>query len=544
MTIDPAVVPGLLLLALELLALGAVGFVVARVALRQDNDLTALAQGLVIGPALWGLVVNFAMRVAPGGAGALVGWAVVAATAGGLVWRAPKAVRVQRRQVLGFFIAAIGLFWVVLAGRQTLSIVDAYLHLGLASSIRSGVFPPAFPWHPELPAPYHYGADMLIGLLAPPFGPDLAFTTELFEAYAWTSLALLVGAVILSRSSWLGVVAACPVLLSFGLWTQLHNIAPPGIVLSPVPTGIPEAGLRASLTEIYWPAARFPWTSAVDASPPNIWKPHFVLAYALALVVLERVTAVRRVRMSARLTLALLVAFLGLVDEIVAPLVLGLWGVWESWSLADAWRRNRSVDRRAFVEAASGPVSAALLLALAGGPITDALAGSSRSGLSLGWIDDAGWRRPIGTITSLPGSLGMLELGVLPVGVAAVLLAWRSRLALSLAASSVVLLLAALTMAGLTMFVIGFAPNAQVGNLATGLLSLLLAAFSPVYYTMEQAPPVLKQLGYISPLRYAADGITKSLSGNADVWFELAVLAGFTVVMMSLGTWKLPWREK
>ena len=106
------------------------------------------------------------------------------------------------------------------------------------------------------------------------------------------------------------------------------------------------------------------------------------------------------------------------------------------------------------------------------------------------------------------------------------------------------LLLAALTMAGLTMLVIGFAPNGRVGNLTTGMLGLLLAAFSPVYYTMEQAPPVLKQLGYVSPLRYAADGITKSLSGNADVWFELAVLAGFTVVMMSLGTWKLPWREK
>ena len=106
------------------------------------------------------------------------------------------------------------------------------------------------------------------------------------------------------------------------------------------------------------------------------------------------------------------------------------------------------------------------------------------------------------------------------------------------------LLLAALTMAGLTMLVVSFAPNAQVGNLATALLALVLAAISPVYYTMEQAPPVLKQFGYVSPLRYAADGITKSLAGNADVWFELAVLSGFTVVMMVLGTWRLPWREK
>ena len=59
MALDPTVLPGLLLLTLELAALAAVGFVVARVALRQTDDRLALAQGLVIGPALWGLIVNF-----------------------------------------------------------------------------------------------------------------------------------------------------------------------------------------------------------------------------------------------------------------------------------------------------------------------------------------------------------------------------------------------------------------------------------------------------------------------------------------------------
>ena len=98
-------------------------------------------------------------------------------------------------------------------------------------------------------------------------------------------------------------------------------------------------------------------------------------------------------------------------------------------------------------------------------------------------------------------------------------------------------------MAGLTLFVVSFAPSGQVGNLITGMLSLVLAALSPVYFTMEQSPLLLKLLGYISPLRYAADGITKSLSGQTDVWFELAVLAGFALVTMALGTWRLPWRE-
>ena len=62
-TVDPTVIPGLLLLAAELLALAAVGYVVARVALRQTNDLLALAQGLVIGLALWGLIVNFLLHL-------------------------------------------------------------------------------------------------------------------------------------------------------------------------------------------------------------------------------------------------------------------------------------------------------------------------------------------------------------------------------------------------------------------------------------------------------------------------------------------------
>ena len=445
MTLDLAVVPGLLVMALEFLVLAAAGFVVARAALRQSDDLMALAQGLVIGPALWGLTVNFVMRVLPGMTGALVGWAGIAAAGVWLAWRAPSSVRASPRRIVGFGVVALVLFWIVLASRQTLSIVDAYLHLSLASSIRAGAFPPAFGWHPDLPTAYHYGADMLIGLLAPPFGPDLAFATELFEAYAWTSLALVVGTLLFSRGSWFGVLAGGPLLLSFGLWTQLHNISPPGIVQVPVVAGIPGAGLRASLGDIYWPSVEFPWGAAVDASPPNVWKPHFVLTYALALVVLERVATIRRTRLLAHVALALLIGFLGLVDEIVAPIVLGLWVVLEALRLLDAWGGGRPTVGPSIARAVTGPVLGALFLALGGGPISDALAGSSGSGLSLGWLADADVRRPVGEFIGSPGGIGLLEIGVVPVIVASALLAWRNRLVWLLAAAAVVLLLAALT---------------------------------------------------------------------------------------------------
>ena len=458
MMLDLAVFPGLLLLALELLTLAIAGYIVSRIALRQTNDLMALAQGMVIGPAIWGLTVNFVLHLLPGMAGATAAWVVLLALAVGLTWRAPSTLRLPPRTVAMFVVAVLALFWVVLASRQLMSIVDAYLHLGLAASIRAGGFPPAFPWHPGLPAPYHYGVDLLTALLAPPFGPDPAFSTEVIDAYAWTSLALIVVTTVLRFGSRMTALVICPLLLSFGLWTQLHYTAPPGILQVLVPAGFPEAGLRASLADIYWPTVEYPWTSAVEASPANIWKPHFVLAYALALVGIERATARSERGWLAQAALALLLGFLGLVDETVAPIVLGLWVVLEVLGLVQRSHLSpllgrlrggdagRPIQWTPFLRAAAGPVLAALLLAVGGGAITGALTSDSRSGLSLGWIADAGSRRPLGELSGWPGGVGVLALGTVPVAVATALLAWRQRLALTLVAASALLLLAALTL--------------------------------------------------------------------------------------------------
>ena len=458
MTVDMTVLPGLFLLALELLVLAAVGVVVARVALRQSNDLLALAQGMVIGPALWGLIVNFVLHLFPGLAGTLVTWVVTLTLAAVLAWRAPAKLRLAPRTVVGFVAAALVLFWFVLASRQLMYIVDAYLHLGLAASIRAGGYPPAFPWHPGLPAPYHYGADLLMALLAPPMGPDPAFSTEIIDAYAWTGLAMIVFLTVLRFGSRITALAVFPLLLSFGLWTQLHYTAPPGILQVPVPAGIPEAGLRASLSGIYWPTVDYPWTTAVEASPANIWKPHFVLAYALAFVALERAAACGRRGWLGHVAMAMAIAFLGLVDETVAPVVLGLWGLLELYQLRRGSHltplarrlRGESSDSplrwEPILRAFSGPVLAALLLAVGGGAITGVLTSSSRSGLSLGWIADAGSRRPLGEFARLSGGVGVLALGTVPVTIGALLLAWRQRLVLALAATSLLMLLAALSL--------------------------------------------------------------------------------------------------
>ena len=443
MTVDPEVLPGLLLLALELLTLAAVGYVVVRVALRQTDDRLALAQGLVIGPALWGLIVNFILHLFPGMAGALAGWIVVLALGAGLVWRTRQDLNVPRRTLAGFGLAGGVIFWVALASRQLLIIPDELLHTTLPATIRAGGWPPKLSWNPDLDLAYHHGIDLLIGLLTPPLGPDLAFTTELLGAFVWTSLILQAGTLLLRHGSWVSTLALTPLLLAAGAWTLVFG-EQPMLVHIPVPTGIPSAGLRAALTEVYWPAVELPWPSEQHATPPNIWKPPFSFAYPLALAALERVAAGSRRSWPAALTLAGLVGFLGLVDETVAPVVLGLWVVVEAGRTLHA-RPAWSAYLKALPRAGAGPVLAALLLVSGGGVLTGVITASAGAGeLSMAWLKDPRDRGAVSSVTALAGGLGLLSLGSLVVAGAAALLAGRKRLFWLLAAGSVVFLFAAL----------------------------------------------------------------------------------------------------
>ena len=441
MTVDPAVIPGLLLLALELSALAAVGYVVARVALRQTDDLLALAQGMVIGPAIWGLTANFLMYPVPGLAGALATWVVVLALAAVLAWRSPTVLRLPARTSAGFGAAALALFWVVLAGRQMLAIPDDSNHLTLAAQFRASGWPPAFAWNPDVPAAYHHGLDLLVGLLAPPFGPDLALTTEVMGAWIWISLALIVGSVLRARGGWLAAAVLSPLLLSNGIWTLVRD-GPLGIVQALIPIGTPAAGIRSSIADVYWPAVELPWSFVASvASPPNVWKPLFVLAYALALVVLERAARRDRGSWPTVLTLAALLGFQGLVDEIIALLTLAMWGGLEAWRVLGEWRGWSATPQRAVLYAVGGPALAALLLAVGGGVISSAIDSTSGTGLSPGWNGDAVSRNPIVSTQVLAGGLGLLWFGPVPIAALAVLMNRRSRLVLALAGGSLASLL-------------------------------------------------------------------------------------------------------
>ncbi len=434
MTVDPTVLPGLLLLAAELVALAAVGYVVVRVALRQADERAALAQGLVVGLALWGLIVNFILYAVPGLAGAAVGWGVVLTLGAVLAWRSPDRIRPRPRMVAGFTVAVLALLWVALASRQALSIPDPHTQLGLAASIRAGGFPPELFWNPGTPAPYHHGVSLLVGLLMPPVGPDLAFVMELLGAYAWMSFALVIVTLLLQRASRFAVAVTAPLLLTAGAWT--FTWVGEGLLELPVLAGMPSAGIRASVMDIYWPPAEQSWEVQVwkyrEAALPDIWKPGFPLAYALVLIVLERAARASGRSWPATLTLAGLVGFVGLLAASLAPVALALWAGLEAVHLGRDWRA-RSLARSAVLRSSAGLVLAVLVLLGGGGRFTGLLGGPASSGLTLGWNEhQQGWR-VLGEVDPRPGGVGLAGVGPLVVAVVAALLARRDRLVLALA---------------------------------------------------------------------------------------------------------------
>lgn len=406
----------------------------------------ALAQGLVIGPAIWGLVANFLFHLLPGPAGTVGAWLATLAFGAWLVWRTPTAWRMPPREVAVFAATGLGIFWVALAARQLLMTPDAPLRLGLAASIQAGSWPPAIPWSPWQPVPYHYGAALLTARLAPPVGPDLAFTAELLGAYAWTSLAMIMGTTLRRRGGWVSWFTLTPLLLTAGAWTLVFDVEPVVLQL-PVPTSFTELGAGTSLGNVYWPAPVWPWTlPEPQASPPNIFKPLFTLGYALAFIVLERATV--RPRPSAWLrpiVLAGLVGFLGLLEEAVAAVTLGVWAMVEAARVIAA-RPRRIRDLEIAKSATLGLVAATLLLVLGGGVISGLLAGSAQGSLALKWIDDPNRRLLIGSVESLPGSLVVLGLGPVAVTALALVLSRRDRLVPALAVGGVVFVLASLVL--------------------------------------------------------------------------------------------------
>ena len=249
---------------------------------------------------------------------------------------------------------------------------------------------------------------------------------------------LVVVTMLVSRGSWGAALVLAPLLLTTGLWTWTS--VGDGILRISVPAGLPEAGLRASLADIYWPSVGQPWV-AREATLPNIWKPAFPLAYALAFVVLERALHGGGRSWPATLTLAGLVGCIGLMATTLVPVVLVLWTGIEAVGLGQACRA-RAVAWRAALRPGLGLALAGLLLLGGGGAFTGVLDGAPSSGLQLAGDHNPRHWEALGTLDERPGGVALLGVGPVVVAGIAALLARRDRLVLALAVGAATLVVA------------------------------------------------------------------------------------------------------
>jgi len=155
-------------------------------------------------------------------------------------------------------------------------------------------------------------------------------------------------------------------------------------------------------------------------------------------------------------------------------------------------------------------------------------------------------------LITMPMSKASYAVGVIAVStiqavpIVVVLLAFSPLVGVELALTWALLPLIISTLlgiSGIALLIASHAPSIEIGGIMANLFGVVLVMVSPVFFTMDQAPLILQLLGWISPMRYAADGITKSASGDSQIWIELVVLLGFAIVSMTLGLWKLRWRE-
>lgn len=457
-----------MLLAAQIIALAAVGYVVVRVVLRQADERVALAQGLVVGLALWGLVVNFVLYLVPGLAGAIIGWGGMLALGAVLTWRAPHPIGPRPRVAAGFVVAVLALFAVALASRQLITIPDPSINLWLTAFIRAGGFPPELPWNAGTLVRYHHGTHLLVGLLAPPTGrPDLPFAFELLGAYAWTAYVLVVATALLQRASVFSVLVTVPLMLGSNLWSGYGGAS---VLQVPVLSGLPDAGLRASLADIYWPSVEL--SRRVESfALANIWRPGFPLGYALAFVVLEHATRPDRWSRGGAVTQAAMVGFMGLLASTFFPVVVLLWAGLAVLHVVRTPRAGQTAQ--AAWHSGLGLALAVLLLLLGGGVATRLLDGALGSDLPLVEGFDAVHSGATGTFDALPGGVGLLGLGPVVIAAVAVALGRRDRLVVTLAVGAGLFALAWLV---LTYPTAPWIPNRLAGharNLA--LVALLLA---------------------------------------------------------------------
>jgi ABC-2 type transport system permease protein len=117
--------------------------------------------------------------------------------------------------------------------------------------------------------------------------------------------------------------------------------------------------------------------------------------------------------------------------------------------------------------------------------------------------------------------------------VAVAILLFGVQLSASYPAALVLVVMGAFAFLSIGFVISAFAENTDVADSAGTLVTIPMMFLSGVFFPVDNAPAVLQPLIQVLPLTYLVDGLrTVMIDGGtlADVWLEMAILAGTAVI--------------
>ena len=306
------------------------------------------------------LTTNLSAHLWPGQPSAWVGVLAPSTLSVVVAWRGGALSRVSRGAALRLMVlaaASVGLFVFALANRSHVWFVDESWHFALAQRMARGEFPPITPYGVDAGIGYHYGADLLA-----------ASVISMTDAPVWTVyyvlLSFLTMVLILAAIGFAWDVGS-PLPLAVGSGAALglfagavHIGLPPYVESSGDDRGLAGfiGGLAPAETEHAAVRMAFDW---VD-------QPQWALAAAIAILIAASLEAAVARRQAAVLAAAAGVSALAEAAVLVfSGAALGLIGIVRFF-------RPPAYGRFWLVAALA---TSGLLIALAGGPIADAVLG-------------------------------------------------------------------------------------------------------------------------------------------------------------------------
>lgn len=107
----------------------------------------------------------------------------------------------------------------------------------------------------------------------------------------------------------------------------------------------------------------------------------------------------------------------------------------------------------------------------------------------------------------------------------------------------IAMLLSSFSLAAFGVIIGVYGKSIRMSSLLTQILQPIFIFLAPVYVTADKLPRFINYISYIMPTRYAANALRNSLLQTGNVYVDIIILLGITLISLILVTARLDWNR-